>query len=90
MTAVLTEMSPNGRLVIPAATRNALGLSGRERFAVDAVDGSIVLTPVGVVPLDRGFPITPQLVASADRAGAETGQRVSRAAMRTRLASLAT
>jgi len=82
-------MAANGRLVIPAAMRAALGLSGRERFAVENKGGSIVLTPVVTVPVDRSFPITPELVASAERAADDHAQTLTRAQMRERLGALA-
>lgn len=82
MSPKLVEMASNGRLVIPRATRAALGLHDSEQFTVEIREGSIVLTPVAIVPLDRTFPITPDLVASAQRAAAETGPGLSRAALR--------
>jgi AbrB family looped-hinge helix DNA binding protein len=90
MSQKLVEMAANGRLVIPAVTRAELGLTEAERFVVTVEDGSIVLTPVALVPVDRTFPITPELVAAANRAAADPGHRLSRAEMRDRLARLAT
>jgi len=68
----------------PAATRDALGLTDRTRFTVESRDGAIVLTPVALVPIDTTFPITPELVAAAERAAADPGQRLSRSQMRQR------
>jgi bifunctional DNA-binding transcriptional regulator/antitoxin component of YhaV-PrlF toxin-antitoxin module len=85
MTPKLIEMAANGRLVIPRDTRNALGLHDSEQFTVEIRDGSIVLTPVAVVPLDRTFPITPELVSAANRAAAEAGAGLSRSELRERL-----
>jgi len=84
----LVEMAPNGRLVVPAAARTELGLSGAERFTVSVRGGSIVLTPVAVVPVDRAFPITPSLVESVNRAWAEPGHTVGRETLRQQLAGL--
>jgi AbrB family looped-hinge helix DNA binding protein len=85
MSSKLVEMAANGRLVIPRDTRSALGLHDGEQFTVEIREGSIVLTPVAIVPLDRSFPITTELVSAADRAAAETGPGVSRAELRDRL-----
>jgi len=79
MTQTLVTMEANGRLVIPAAMRTELGIVDREMLAVENRDGSIVLTPVVVVPVDHTFPITPELVAAAGRARTEPGQTMSRA-----------
>lgn len=77
------DMASNGRLVVPTETRKSLGIGGHEaRFQVEIRNGSIVLTPVMTVPVDSGFPITPELVESAARAAAEPGRRSSRAAIR--------
>jgi bifunctional DNA-binding transcriptional regulator/antitoxin component of YhaV-PrlF toxin-antitoxin module len=82
MTAKTIEMGGNGRLVVPTEARKALGLSGPAKFDVSVENGTIVLVPVMTVPLDRTFPITPELVAAADRARNETGPGRSRAAVR--------
>ena len=79
MAQTLVTMEANGRLVIPAALRTELGIVDREMLAVENRDGSIVLTPVVVVPVDHTFPSTPDLVAAAARAKAEPGQTMSRA-----------
>ncbi len=81
----LVEMASNGRLVIPRDTRAELGLHNSEQFTVEIRDGSIVLTPVAVVPLDRTFPITPELVESTRRAAAESGPGIGRAELLKRL-----
>ncbi len=88
MTQVLVDMAPNGRMVIPRQAREALGITGEERFLLDQRDGSIVLTPVVVVPVDRSFPITPELVASANRAAAEPIRRTSRSKLRQKLSDI--
>lgn len=85
MSEKLVEMAANGRLVIPRETRTALGLHESEQFTVDIRDGSIVLTPVAVVPLDRNFPITPELLDAVSRSAAESGPGVGRAALHDRL-----
>jgi bifunctional DNA-binding transcriptional regulator/antitoxin component of YhaV-PrlF toxin-antitoxin module len=82
MTAKTIEMGGNGRLVVPTEARKALGLTGPAKFDVSIENGTIVLVPVVTVPLDRTFPITPELVAAADRARNETGPGRSRAAVR--------
>ena len=89
MVQTLIDMAPNGRLVIPASTRSTLGITGRERFSVDCQDGAIVLTPVVVVPIDRSFPVTPELIAAADRAAAEDGKMMSRSDVHARMTKLA-
>ncbi len=79
MTSKIIEMSANGRLVIPAETRETLGLrNDASRFEVEIRDGAIVLIPVVAVRVDRTFPITEAAVASAARAAAETGPGLSR------------
>ncbi|HXC76771.1 MAG TPA: hypothetical protein VNU19_06955 [Candidatus Acidoferrum sp.] len=86
MSPKLVEMAANGRLVIPRDTRTALGLThSSEQLTVEIREGSIVLTPVAVVPIDRSFPITPQLVESVNRAAAESGPGLSRAELMKRL-----
>jgi len=90
MTETLVEMADNGRLVIPAAIRTALGLSGSERFVIKCQDGSITLTPVGVIPVDRMLPITPDLAAAAARAASDQSHQATRAQMRQRLTDLTT
>jgi len=86
MSPKLVEMAANGRLVIPRETRAALGLTNSsEQLTVEIREGSIVLTPVAVVPVDRSFPITPQLVESASRAAAESGPGLSRTELMKRL-----
>lgn len=79
MPSKIIEMSANGRLVIPAEARETLGLRNEaSRFEVEIRDGAIVLIPVVAVRVDRTFPITDALVASAGRAAAETGPGLSR------------
>ena len=90
MAQTLVEMAANGRLVIPAAVRSELGLRGRERLAVDCANGSIVLTPVVAVPVDRSFPITPELAAAAERAAGEPGHRLNQDQLRALLADSVT
>jgi len=83
----LIEMAPNGRLVIPRELRAELGVRDAEQFTAEVRGGSIVLTPAAVVPLDRGFPITAELVVSAGRAAAEPGPGISRGALHALLAA---
>src|SRR5664279_1015478 len=90
MTVKTIEMGSNGRLVVPTDARKALGLTGPTKFDVSIENGTIVLVPVMTVPLDRTFPITPELVAAADRARNETGPGLSRAAVREALGLPAT
>ena len=82
-------MEANGRVVVPAAVRSKLGISGRQLLSVETENGAITLTPVAAVPVDRTFPITAELVASVQRADAEPGYRISRSAFRDRLAQAA-
>lgn len=81
MTTKLVEMAANGRLVIPRELRDALHVHDSAQFTAEVLDGSIVLTPAVIVPIDRGFPISAELVASAERAAAEQGPGVSRSAL---------
>ncbi len=85
MSPRIVEMASNGRLVVPRDTRAELGLRDREQFTVEVRDGSIVLTPVALVPVDRTFPITDELVQSAHRAAAESGPGIDRASLLTKL-----
>jgi len=68
----LAEMAANGPVVIPRAARDALGLTSSEQLMVNIRYGSMVLTPVEVVPVDRTLPITVDTTRSArdtDRVG---------------------
>jgi AbrB family looped-hinge helix DNA binding protein len=79
MTATKTiDMSSNGRLVVPAEIRKALGLSGPVKFDVTVEEGHIVLVPVVTLPIDMNFPITVEFAASAMRAHAETRPGLTR------------
>jgi AbrB family looped-hinge helix DNA binding protein len=44
---VQLTLAPNGRLVIPAAMRTALGLEAGGKLVARLVDGAVVLEPVG-------------------------------------------
>ncbi len=87
MASKIVEMAPNGRVVIPRDARQTLGLprAAGQQFEVDVRDGSLVLTPVMTVRVDRTFPITADLVKSAERAAAEAAPGRSRAAVQSAL-----
>ena len=48
MTVIQTNliMAPNGRVVIPASMRAALGLRGGDQLVARIVDGAVVLEPL--------------------------------------------
>jgi AbrB family looped-hinge helix DNA binding protein len=46
-------MNPAGRVTVPAEVRRTLGLGEEAFFEVEVENGSIVLKPVAVVPLDQ-------------------------------------
>ena len=48
----LVQLSPRGRLTLPASLRRSLGLRVGDAFRVRLDDGRLVLEPVEVVPIE--------------------------------------
>ena len=48
----LVQLSPRGRLTLPASLRRSLGLRAGDAFRVRLDDGRLVLEPVEVVPIE--------------------------------------
>lgn len=48
----LIQLSPRGQFTLPAEVRRALGLRGGDAFRVSIKEGSVVLEPVAVTPVE--------------------------------------
>ena len=48
----LVQLSPRGQLTLPAEVRRVLGLRSGDAFRVSIKEGSVVLEPVAVTPIE--------------------------------------
>jgi AbrB family looped-hinge helix DNA binding protein len=61
-------MDEQGWVTLPAELRRALHLESGAEFEVEVVDGTIVLTPVVLVPREDDWAYTPEHRALVERA----------------------
>jgi bifunctional DNA-binding transcriptional regulator/antitoxin component of YhaV-PrlF toxin-antitoxin module len=81
--ALIVQMDPSGRLVLPKSVRDALHVSGPAAFAVEVIGGHLELTPAAVEGesglVDKGgMRVLARTGASVDAAAAVRADRHAR------------
>jgi len=67
-------MNAEGRLTVPRAARQALGLEGDAQFEVEVRDGALLLRPVVVIPREDAWAYTPEQRERIERARRDSSE----------------
>jgi antitoxin PrlF len=76
------QLSPRGQLTLPVEIRREVGIEGGDPLVVSVKDGTIVLTPAVVTPIER---YTDERVAEFAEAAEMSAEEIAQARTKWRL-----